>query len=423
MSHGTHGFDVIAPRSPFYRGPFGRICSDLPPWAPSLEGHPDLESLLMTIAQGEMIERPTVKPTDIAQDAALRADLDAQFNSAIPAGYTYFGQFVDHDITFDPASSLMRRNDPSGLLNHRTPRLDLDNVYGAGPDDAPYLYDQDKGRKGRLLIGNIPGTNLPDLPRNQQGRALIGDMRNDENAIVSQLQLAFLLAHNALVEEAEKQGADNPFEAARRTLRWLYQWIVWHDFLKRVTRPDVWACALQLQPDCLNMPDGPKRWRLGLKDIYSWRNQPYMPVEFSAAAYRFGHSMVRNHYQTNSEFRGLDEFVPIFDSSSAGAGDLRGFGPMVPENVVQWDWFLEMGNPLAAFPQRARKIDTRLANSLAFLAEEEDGSPMNILARRNLLRGIQMDLPAGTAVARKFCVEPIATLPENRDFLWYYILK
>ncbi|MCA9987403.1 MAG: hypothetical protein KDE59_24010, partial [Anaerolineales bacterium] len=271
MSHGTHGFEVIAPRSPFYRGPFGRICSDLPPWAPSLEGHPDLESLLMTIAQGEMIERPTVKPTDIAQDAALRADLDAQFNSAIPAGYTYFGQFVDHDITFDPASSLMRRNDPSGLLNHRTPRLDLDNVYGAGPDDAPYLYDQDKGRKGRLLIGNIPGTNLPDLPRNQQGRALIGDMRNDENAIVSQLQLAFLLAHNALVKKAEEQGADNPFEAARRTLRWLYQWIVWHDFLKRVTRPDVWACALQLQPDCLNMPDGPKRWRLGLKDIYSWR--------------------------------------------------------------------------------------------------------------------------------------------------------
>ena len=64
----------------------------------------------------------------------------------------------------------------------------------AVPDDQPYLYDSNNMQK--MLIGK--SKDLPDLPRNNQGRALIGDMRNDENAIISQLQLAFLLAHNTL---------------------------------------------------------------------------------------------------------------------------------------------------------------------------------------------------------------------------------
>jgi len=57
-------------------------------------------------------------------------------NQDIPAGYTYLGQFIDHDITFDPVSSLQRQNDPDALLNFRTPRFDLDSVYGSscGPE-------------------------------------------------------------------------------------------------------------------------------------------------------------------------------------------------------------------------------------------------------------------------------------------------
>lgn len=61
-------------------------------------------------------------------------------NQIIPAGYTYLGQFVDHDITFDPVSSLQRQNDPQGLQDFRTPGLDLDSLYGRGPADQPYLY-------------------------------------------------------------------------------------------------------------------------------------------------------------------------------------------------------------------------------------------------------------------------------------------
>jgi hypothetical protein len=131
-------------------------------------------------------------------DSTRRAD-----NTDIPAGFTYLGQFIDHDITFDPMSKLDRQNDPRSLVNFRTPRLDLDSVYGAGPADQPFLYDWKRSRPPgrRLLLGeNPPGAAMcgeplasEDLPRNQQGRALIGDPRNDENVILTQLHLLFIL--------------------------------------------------------------------------------------------------------------------------------------------------------------------------------------------------------------------------------------
>lgn len=418
MSH-VNSFEVIAPRSKFYQGPFGRLCAALPPWSPPgfdpQNGEAQIIQHFLTIAKNDMIEMPGMSPTEIANDNALIAELDNKFGSKIPAGYTYFGQFIDHDITFDPASSLMRQNDPNGLLNHRTPRLDLDNVYGKGPDQSPYLYDNND--KDKMLIGQVAETNLRDLPRNTQGRALIGDMRNDENSMVSQLQLAFLLAHNTLVDRARDKGMVNPFESARKSLRWLYQYIVWNDFLTRVTDKKVHKCALSLEKAC----GGRQTWEMGLSDIYKWKHQPYMPVEFSVAAYRFGHSMVRNSYQTNAPHRGFGNFAPIFDN--AATDDLRGFKPMTKENVIQWDWFLEMTTSRGPFPQRARKIDTKLSNALAALAEDPNSnSPMNVLAFRNLLRSWRFELPSGSDVAKKFCVKPTC-VEDDRDSLWYYILN
>lgn len=420
MTHGSHAnFDVIAPRSSFYHGPFGRICRDLPAWAPAGVLDDDIEVFFTDIAKNEMVELPGKSPTEIANDPALIEQLEGEFGSETPAGYTYFGQFIDHDITFDPASSLMRQNDPSGLLNHRTPRLDLDNVYGRGRGDSPYLYD--KTDRDKLLIGEVACTKLRDLPRNSQGRALIGDMRNDENSMVSQLQLAFLLAHNTLVDRARDAGSANPFEAARRTLRWLYQHIVWNDFIPRITDKKTHECALHQDATC----DGRERWHLGLEDVYSWKHQPFMPVEFSVAAYRFGHSMVRNSYQTNHPHRGAGKFAPIFDVVTGVCGDnLRGFRPMLDKNYIQWDWFLEMTSSRKPFPQRARKIDAKLSNALVALHENPSNSASldNVLAFRNLMRSYRFGLPSGTDVAKKFCIKPL-DIAQDHDSLWFYLLK
>ncbi|MEN3794060.1 peroxidase family protein [Fulvimarina sp. MAC3] len=409
MSHGGQSrSEVVAPRSKFYQGPFGRICADLEPYFPNkLKGNPKkekdpqaLEDLMLKVA-ASMVEK----------------DDDAAGESDIPAGYTYFGQFVDHDITFDPASSLMRINDPAGLFNHRTPRLDLDNVYGRGPEDSPYLYQ--RGDKAKLLIGQIEKDKYPDLPRNSETVALIGDMRNDENSIVSQLQLAFLLAHNRLVDIARKKKKPDPFEAARTTLRWLYQWVVWHDFLKRVCDPATREAALVLR----DHGGGSKSMELGFKHVYNWKHHPFIPVEFSVAAYRFGHSLVRNSYQTNVEVRGFGNFAPIFDMSGTpddpdSRKDLSGFRRMQPDNIIQWDWFLQMESSSGPFPQLARKIDTKMSKALTTLRDEEE--PLNKLAFRNLMRGLKFELPRGPEVARKYC---LPTVKADAHALWYYILK
>ncbi len=398
----------------------------------------ELDAHFLDFANTQMIEAPGVTPQDIAGNNDEIARLDAAFGAEkTPAGYTYFGQFVDHDITFDPASSLVRQNDPEKLKNFRTPRLDLDNVYGRGPDDQPYLYDH--ADKGKFNIGQIENSPLLDLPRtnrrdaqgNPIGRAIIGDPRNDENSIVCQVQLAFLLAHNTLVDRAKKLGIreDSRFDEARRALTWLYQWIVWNDFLKRIVDPNIHSAALKLA----TTPDGRHKWELGLEDIFSWRNQPFMPVEFSGAAYRFGHSMVRNSYQTNQPHQGFGNFIPIFNNTGDPATvDLRGFRPLTEQNYIQWDWFLPMTSSSGPFPQLARRIDTKLCNALAFLHERPMPSPMNILPYLNLKRGWSLGLPSGPEVAKKLGlpITPLGTWTNSNDVevpepesLWFYILK
>ena len=442
MAHHSSALSaVVAPRSRFYQGPFGRLCPDLPAWSPPGVAPQDVEDFFFAFATERMVELPGVSPGEIAADSARTRALSKEFgtgddadpSTGIPAAYTYFGQFIDHDVTFDPTPLNMRNIDPERLLNFRTPRLDLDNVYGRGPADQPYLYD--KNDRAKLQIGAIrlPEEEqkddcvrfgkLRDLPRDMNGVALIGDMRNDENSIVSQLQLAFMLAHNTLVDRARAKGHDDPFESARRTLRWLYQWIVWHDFIQRVTIDEVQSCALSLEKTC----GGMQRWDCGLDFVYNWKSQPFMPVEFSAAAYRFGHSMVRNGYQTNAPHRGFDIFAPIFDNSGGhppgGPDDLRGFRPMLARNVIQWDWFLKMRTSGGPFPQRARKIDTKLANALAFLFEGMTGERGNVLAFRNLLRGHSLGLPSGAAMARKYCIKEVSLKEGEPESLWYYILR
>lgn len=135
------------------------------------------------------------------EDLGDETELDAEENLGLPSGYTYFGQFIDHDLTLDAISLSMKQEDLSAAINFRTPALDLDCLYGRGPDDQPYMYDPD-GRQflmGDRLLTAGPGgiVTTPDLPRFNK-RAIIGDKRNDENAIVSQLHGVFLQFHNVI---------------------------------------------------------------------------------------------------------------------------------------------------------------------------------------------------------------------------------
>src|SRR5690348_3237028 len=173
-------------KSPSFQGRFGRMFRSLPA---ATYGKTDAESRAALMELGTAMTSSFDPPKD---------GFDAE-ESGIPALYTYFGQFIDHDITFDPMTTLIQHSDPDALTDFRTPALDLDNVYGRGPGDQPYIYDGDL----RFLLGDELDNGANDLPRNsaKPRRALIGDPRNDENSIVSQLQGLMLRFHNRVVDD------------------------------------------------------------------------------------------------------------------------------------------------------------------------------------------------------------------------------
>src|SRR5579864_4260745 len=195
-------------------GKYGRMFATLPPLAA------DEEYLLKLGREGSLMD----------VDAAYGNQQESSDNPRIPAGFPIFGQFIAHDITAD-RSLLHHHARLEELRNFRSPRLDLECLYAAGPTGDPHLYDLDDLDKFLLGVNDIG--KLDDLPRNRQGRALVGDPRNDVHLLVSQLHLAFLKFHNRIVDLLREQGvrSSDVFNEARRLVRWHYQWIVVHEFL------------------------------------------------------------------------------------------------------------------------------------------------------------------------------------------------
>jgi hypothetical protein len=346
-------------------------------------------------------------------------------DSDVPAGYTYLGQFIDHDITFDPMSKLGAVNDPEKLVDFRTPSLDLDSLYGSGPKDQPFLYDwSPRDHAGaKLLVGSSAGDGevVLDLPRNEQGRALIGDGRNDENLIISQLHLLFIRFHNKVVDYLRAKhhgwGPMTLFEQARHRVRWHYQWIVMHDFLFRIGGEDV------------------ARRALAERTYFKCEDGPFIPVEFSGAAYRFGHSMVRPSYQLN---RLRQRPVPIFDRNRSDEPDsLDGLRRLPVNLAIDWAFFFSMSDehsPDSTQAQPSRRIDTFFGDGLFRLPP--DVAPEPKLPLLNLRRGLALGLPSGRDVACKMTgkaltdqqlqvdrlPEPVRDAVRSAPPLWYYVL-
>lgn len=296
---------------------------------------------------------------------------------SIAVGHVFFGQLIDHDITLDIFSGLDRANNPNEIANTRTPALDLDCVYGLGPEASNFMYHQTGDFAGaKLLTGaDVPGVTVVgsnDLARSVHQTAIIGDFRNDENRIVSQLQLALINFHNKMADSRHADGlrGHSLYEAARQDTVWHYQWAVINDFLPAMAGQAVVSDILTA---------GRKFYCGGI---------PYMPVEFSVAAYRFGHSMVPMKIQVQKAKSALHLF---------GDGLGKGFSP-VPSVDAIVDWHELFDTPANRSVQRAEALDTTLAGDLLklpFIPEAD----INSLATRNLLRGNSFHLPAGEVLA------------------------
>jgi hypothetical protein len=323
---------MSTPKSSVFQGRFGRMFRSLPA---ATYGKTDADSRNALMTLGAKMTSSFDAPKD---------GFDSE-ESGIPALYTYFGQFVDHDITFDPMTTLIQHSDPDAVTDFRTPALDLDNVYGRGPGDQPYMYDNG-GPK--FLLGDPLTNKAPDLPRNNANprRALIGDPRNDENSIVSQLQCLMLRFHNRAVDD--NKALD--FPTLQRLVRWHYQWVVIYDFLPKI----VFAPVLEALKT-----DG-KYDQAKLK-FFHWKNEPFMPVEFSVAAYRLGHSMIRPGYRLNDDDATLLPIFPIppdtIPEIPAGIPNgLAGFQQMAANRGIDWGRFIDLDGDVRPYGDDPDKV-------------------------------------------------------------------
>lgn len=431
---------------------FSRMFDGLPPFA---DASLRVQSALREMgAAGGLLDAKddlSAGPVRLITDPALSANNPD--NPTTTAGVTFFGQFLDHDVTFDASSRLGIPTRPERSVNSRTPSFDLDSVYGGGPTADTHLYDP--ADRVKLKVEKTTEGGFEDLPRTSSGAAIIPDPRNDEHVILGGMQAAFLCFHNKVVDMLRAQGDDqrlrhvdldeaedaelaagadafddvreaarvrNVFAEARRLVTWHYQWIILNEFLPNIV-------GAQLVNDVLTRGRRYYRPRTGEASI---------PVEFQMA-YRFGHSVVRPSYRANLAGDGGQPFFGfIFDPAGQGQTDpvdLRG-GARAARRFVGWQTFFDFGGTQTTNVRQNKLIDTKISTPLFNLplGAIASGDPPTSLPQRNLLRHVTWSLPSGQDIARAMGIRPLAAsqLGELATFgvgferstpLWYYILK
>jgi hypothetical protein len=369
-------------------GTYVRLFPELPPFVA------DMDALIrLGMSGGPMDPDPAGTPTPKSEQSGT-----------VPAGFTYFGQFLDHNITFQADATFDLGNQPGATTNFRSGRISLEHVYGLGPETQAFeYYDQN-------AVGNfwIDPARPYDVARNAQGTPVIPDPRNDNTVITIQIHLAFQKFHNAVVALLAAQGVaeDQLFATAHQLVVWHFQWLVANEWLPLVVEPSVYADV---------RANGPRYYK---------RDGTSLPVEFTCAAYRL-HSLVLEDYQLNDTTSG-DLF-----------GLRRPFAPLTEAQVIDWSYFFDFGDGKLAY---AKRFEAKVSHTFLNMPGPIDSPlewPSNIpptqalrsIAVRNLLRGNAFGLPSGQAVAELLGQQPLTKdelgltgsgLAEAP--LWYYVL-
>ncbi|HWM24928.1 MAG TPA: peroxidase family protein [Chthoniobacterales bacterium] len=359
---------------------------------------------------------------------SMKNPVPSNHGPAIFAGYTYFGQFIDHDLTRDDTPLINAGDDePCDIENHRSPWLDLEILYGDGPCSLSHrdLYAAD-GASFRLGTDvHTPFGEEFDVPLDAQKEPQLADRRNRENPFIRQIHAMFLKLHNAAVKELPRTlGSRERFERARDRVRWQYQYLVRHDFLRTVCKQEVYQQIM------------------GGTRLVDWGAGGFsIPIEFSQAAFRFGHSMVRDSYILNGlSIGGGIAGTPLetlFDEANQP-------GPILSHRYVDWDRFLggvsttgtefaefiNTGIPLALFHLRLHDV-ALFVKSVGFDPGELQ-LPIRTLQRGAatlLANGEQAESAFGRGdslrstypSANEWAILDNCGLRDNTP-LWYYIL-
>lgn len=443
-------------------GGFSRLFGWMPPHVPDPKDKEPREALL-DLAKRLYDDGACAKDRG-GKKAEKGAMEEGKLNPGFPAAYAFIAQFIAHDLSFDPSTpGQVAPEDAS--MNARTPRFDLDVVYGGNPDQNLDFYELLPGNRNtyRFRFGKTTGPRQYDFPRDGN-LALIPDQRDDQHVIISQFHVAMMKLHNQQLEQVMKrhpkgtQATLSDFLEAQRLTRWHYQYAIVHDFLPRMLGERQNQAILQPELE---------RWS---QRITRMTEQPTrraaVPLEFSVAIYRIGHSVIRAAYRINGKKLGQ---LPLFPASAvttvspAAAGvppaigggppavdgaasaatptaaapasaalavataapsrtgapqDLSGGRPLHKDLVVSWEYMFRT-------PGRERRVQNSrtFRNTLpkafsAIRGLEKVGG----LAGRDLERGWLLGLPSGQDVAHRLGIESDLFKPGN-DSLWYYAMR
>lgn len=473
MKRHTYTTPIIVPSSRGYnQGKFGRIFAWLPP------------AFENDIFNKRLMKKLSKKMLSTCENKGI-----------IPAGYTYLAQFIAHDISFDPTSVNKRQLDPEYIENFRTPALDLDSIYGRGPQVDDYLYNPNKHfgqthfhikKPKRGIEADYPSFDIPriyveesDNQQNSRGGknrsiGVLADPRNDENILVSQLHVAFLRFHNQIIEKllerietTEKTNRYFPVNSPRnlflqtqRIVRWHFQYLILFDFLPRLIDLSEFEVPRHLKTwenltEEIKMDRIKKQIEFFVSDkrkrkYFTWQNQPFIPLEFSVAAFRFGHSQVRKHYK--------------FNQNSGLTSIFKKKGKRLIKRIKRVDWSFFF--PAKEKASHSNRLDTSIISLFKTLPsnsrighskssnihegygreKRENLTDLELkrfssfimaknLAARNLIRGLVLGIPSGQNIAQAMGLTPLTR--ENFDELdlsgelevfktttplWYYIL-
>src|ERR1700730_9428118 len=348
-----------------------------------------------------------------------------------PSAFVYLGQFIAHDLTCDKTRLECAWAAPEKTRNFHTPRLSLESVYGRGPKQSPELYDLSERDAEKFLLGDTEAVSTIRSTRDdfhrKNGKPLMADARNNQHLIIAQLHVVFLQFHNRIVDLVKCAGGtyasetETIFQTARRLVVWHYQWIVRNEFLKWFVLSDV------LRDSARNGPRFSKPASGG--------EVPALPIEFTQAAFRFGHSMVQSQYEIN-RWIGLVRLSDLIRKNASNESS-----DSLPANrVVDWARVTRTGGGNANF---AENIDHLISEDMFRLPAAAMPIAFKIrpppLPEMTLIRGSRMGLPSGQEACRIGGIEPLAAAQigfddEGNEFLrrrglhqktplWYYILR
>jgi hypothetical protein len=351
-----------------------------------------------------------------------------------PSAFVYLGQFLDHDLTRDETRLEHASAVPEKTRNFHAPRLNLESAYGGGPKKSPGLYDLSESGSETFRLGqtqSLPREKIPSTPDDfyrRNGRPLLADHRNDQHLILAQLHVVFLQFHNRMIDHLKRGGATDEafphetiFDTARRLVVWHYQWIVRNEFLKWFVLPEILTDIEQHGPRFFKPVPGDEI--------------PALPIEFTQAAFRFGHSMVQPQYEIN-RWIGLVRLSDLVRKTRPEEPD----EPLLANKVVDWDRFTRAWGGNANF---AENIDTLISEDMFNLPAAAmpvfSKTPPPPLPEMTLLRGSRIGLPSGQEACRSAGVSPLAEAQigfddEGNEFLrkrgltektplWYYLLR